>query len=1593
MPLLINSRLLAGGLFLAWSLLTSQAALLIHYSFDGEAPGSLSTGEVIANLGTSGTNGTVGIPSGSITVSADANRVNGIAGKLGNYLNFQPGADANEGVNSTHITSGSSLSSLGIDGNTSYSMMAWVKFDNSINDNMVFGGNSGNVLHLGARSNSYWSGHWGDDINSGGSPTTDTGNWHHVTWTNSGTTQEIFVDGVSVATGGGGSSGAFSNNLSENLLIGTSRNRGSFRGSLDDVAVFSTLLNDFQISAFHTLSTNVDYGYNAGEVDQMITAHQAGAGSSVAVGDTTWEYVVSDPSDGRYFIQLDSGGSGLAGSTGPPVREFLVDHPLIPAGNPIVLSWDVGINTTSLSIDQGVGDVLPLTTGGIGQITLNPGPSSATTYTITASNANGANMAQVTVNITNQPIIESFTADQILVAPGTSVQLDWSTLNVTALDLNGSNVIGTTSLSVNPTTTTTYTLSATNGQGVNTSQLTVTVIIPGEPVINEVSATNQSILLDEDGESTDWIELHNPSGATAILNDYYLSDDPSLPTKWRLPNMNLAPGGFLMIFASGKDRAVAGSELHTNFSLQAGGEYLALSKVDGGVTTFLSEFNPYPNQFEDISWGYFPDGNTLGYFTTPTPASTNLTGAIDYVRDTSFSLNRGFYTAPISVAISSNTPSVDIRYTTDGSAPTTTTGTLYTGPIGISSTTVLRAIAYRTGYLPTNVDTNTYIFLDDVITQSETAPTGWPASGTFNGQLYNYGMDSDIVNSANSAIGGVQEVKDALSAIPSISISLKQDDFSGSSGIFSNPGNRGIAWERPASVELIFPTGYVDPDGNLEGFQVDAGLRVRGGFSRSGSNPKHALRLFFRAEYGDSKLRFPIFGDEGVDEFDNLDLRTSQNYSWAFQNDPNRNTFLREVFSRDTQRDMGQPYTRSRYYHIYINGIYWGLYMTQERAEASYAETYFGGDKANYDTVKSAGSSGGYTNEATDGNLDAWQDIFDMGRNLVDPGFVNKRAEYYKMQGLDSNGVRDTNLPVLIDMDNLIDFMLVTFWVGNFDAPLSNFLGNNRPNNFFSLRDRTNNDMGFAFYAHDAEHSLFSGWDRTGPFNSSNRAVFAYSNPQFLHEDLLQNLDSFSRNEYFMAWADRTHKALFNDGVLTTASATARINSRANIVDQVIVAESARWGDAKGASPPHDRNDWIGAKNSLLSIAGGRNSTVLGQLVSDGLYPTLGAPGFSQHGGHISSVTPLTITNGSGDIYYTTDGSDPRLIGGGIHTSATLYTGPLLLTATSPIRARSYATGTWSALNEATFIVDAVVANSSNLVVSEVHYRPAAPTPAEEDAGFLERSDFEFIEVMNIGPNEVDMTNVSFTDGVEFDFDNSLQGITLAPGQRFILVSNIDAFQIRYPGVSSSLIAGEFSGSLSNGGEQITLQASDNSVVRDFTYDDKSPWPESPDGDGFSLTLIDPDGDPDHTDPFSWRASVTIGGSPIGSDATSFSGNALDDLDGDGLKALIEYLLGTSDTVPSGAVGPAVAAQNLNVDTVADDYLTITVVLDLSADDVEYQIEITDDLAVWESGSGHVEHVSSTNNGDGTLTVVYRSADPIVAGIQEYFRLRVISRS
>ena len=105
-----------------------------------------------------------------------------------------------------------------------------------------------------------------------------------------------------------------------------------------------------------------------------------------------------------------------------------------------------------------------------------------------------------------------------------------------------------------------------------------------------------------------------------------------------------------------------------------------------------------------------------------------------------------------------------------------------------------------------------------------------------------------------------------------------------------------------------------------------------------------------------------------------------------------RNTAVREVFSRDTQRDMGQPYTRSRYYHLYLNGMYWGLYQTEERPESHYGASYFGGNKDDYDVIK-VNSEGSLKIEATDGNLLSWQKIYDLSTTLTPQKKSNKNRE------------------------------------------------------------------------------------------------------------------------------------------------------------------------------------------------------------------------------------------------------------------------------------------------------------------------------------------------------------------------------------------------------------------------------------------------------------------------------------------------------------------------------------------------------------------------------------------------------------------------
>ena len=614
---------------------------------------------------------------------------------------------------------------------------------------------------------------------------------------------------------------------------------------------------------------------------------------------------------------------------------------------------------------------------------------------------------------------------------------------------------------------------------------------------------------------------------------------------------------------------------------------------------------------------------------------------INAVQDVEFSVEHGFYDSPFQLTLSTPTQTAEIRYTLDGSTPKSNTGIVYGGPLTIAGTTDVRAAAFKPNYQDPNVVTKTYIFVGDVIKQSPNGqPPGpdWP-TGSVNGQVIDYGLDPDIVNDPRWA--GL--IEDALLDIPSISLVTDLANlFDRNTGIYVHAGNDGINWERRTSVELLNPDG-------TPGFGLDAGLRIRGAFSRSGSNPKHAFRLIFRSEYGHGKLHYPLFGGEGVDEFDKVDLRTSQNYSWSYEGS-SQNTFIREVFSRDVQHDMGQPYTRSRYYHLYINGQYWGLYQTQERADADYAESYLGGNKEEYDVIKND-SSGSRALEATDGNMEAYRRLYDAAV----AGFSSETA-YLAVQGLRPGRTPDnTTGENLLNPENLMDYMICTYYTGDPDSPVSCW--GHFSNNVFAIYNRVRPD-GFTWYRHDAEHSLGAngglneGRLLTDPTDRTIGQQWRHFNPAWLHLRLTEN------PEYLMEFADRVNKYFFNGGVLSEAANVNRWMARADQIDLAIIAESARWGDAK-RSQPRTKDDWEGQNDYMLNtFFPARAQIVINQMRSVGMFPDMALISFNQNGGEIEPGFELLMSqsNGTpGTIYYTLDGSDPRLWGGSINPDAAIF--------------------------------------------------------------------------------------------------------------------------------------------------------------------------------------------------------------------------------------------------------------------------------------------------------------------------------------------------
>jgi len=940
-------------------------------------------------------------------------------------------------------------------------------------------------------------------------------------------------------------------------------------------------------------------------------------------------------------------------------------------------------------------------------------------------------------------------------------------------------------------------------------------------VISEFLAVNNNGYQDEDDDCSDWIEIHNTSDATVDLADLCLTDDADELSKWRLPSFMLDAGLYLVVFASGKDRAESGSPLHANFKLSGDGEYLALVGVDGA--TVIHEYAPeFPEQSGDVSYGIGTnESGQLQYFFPPTPGDANTTTSLGEVKDTKFSVDRGFYTEPFEVAITTKTAGAGIRYTLDGSAPSEVHGTVYSGPITISKTTVLRAMAHKTSWRSTDVDTQTYVFPADVL-QQPPDPAGFPSS--WRGTAADYGMDPDIVNHPEYG----PQLVDSLMSIPTVSFATEVDSmFDSSTGIYPNSGGRGERWERPVSVE------WFTTDGSEE-FQVDCGVRIYGGaFRGMNLTRKKSFRLLFKGIYGPTKLNFPLFPWEENDagRYDNLVLRAGANDGWNNWG-KQKTQYIIDEYMRRMQLAFGQQVGRGRFVHLYINGLYWGIYNIIERPEASFCAEYYGGDKEDWDALNAGGATG-------DSNRDSWNAMLGQVRNGL-----SDNESYQRIQGNNPDRTPNPAYDDLIDVDNYIDYMLCNFWGGTGDWP---------GHNYYCACRRPPDATGFKWFCWDAEGAICV-WsslnaNRTGVSNGAGEPYAA----------LRQN------SEFQLRFGDHAQRHLFNGGAATPARARRLYETLASEVELATIAESARWGDQWRTDQPYTVDDWRTMRDYVLdTYMPQRTGVVLQQLRNADLYPSIDAPVFSPHGGVVGRGETLTIT-AADTVYYTLDNTDPREYGTGA-ILGTEYTAPIVLTHNVVVKSRARSSqGEWSALNEAVFLL----AEPSPLRVTEVMYSPRNPTGTETNGG-NSADDFEFIELQNTGGETVGLAGTKLTDGVSFDFTSG-DVLTLDAGEYVVVVRSLSAFTNRYGNPVGMRIAGEYEGALDNGGEEVSLADGLGSNVLAFTYNDSRGWPLAANGAGHSLVARTLWGQDEGALDYgrNWRASAAIDGSPGGAEPTA----------------------------------------------------------------------------------------------------------------------------
>ncbi|MFT7302416.1 MAG: hypothetical protein ACI8UZ_001253 [Akkermansiaceae bacterium] len=984
-------------------------------------------------------------------------------------------------------------------------------------------------------------------------------------------------------------------------------------------------------------------------------------------------------------------------------------------------------------------------------------------------------------------------------------------------------------------------------------------ILLGGPRISELVARNDSGIQDEDGDKPDWLEIFNASESEVNLEGWHLTDDAENLTKWTFPEVVLAAQDYRVVFASDKDRITPGDPLHTNFSLSASGEYLALVQPDG--LTIAMEFSPeFPPLPDDVSYGFQGQDQRAGFFTRPTPGSENTTPIGLVLRTPVFSEESQLLTSRPSLVISlaPGAPAgAVIRYTTDGTNPDAGSE-LWSGSLRLLSTTRIKAVALDPAglYRSSEVVTRQFVKVS-------------PDLGGFTSNLPivvvdSFGRDVD-------GVGNTSLFFDAFSTFIGV------DDATGRASVLGTPD-----------------------------FVGNSGIRVRGS-SSAWLFPKKQYRF---------ETRDPSGGDQDVSLFGMPADSDFVLYApWSDK------TMMRNHIAYRQGEKMGDYSVRTHFFEMFFNSSggtvgmddYQGIYVLVEKVKI--AKDRLDLAKLGPDDTAQPEVSGGYIvrkDRIGSGEASLTTGIERVPLRFDEPDSPNAAQISYLRNYLNAfeSALHGPNFadPVIgfrayIDEDSWIDQHLLTEGLRNADG--------------FRLS---------TYYHKDRNGRMRAGpaWDfNLGLGNASFNGAQSPTGWHYVEMDQTRFLpnypwysDMFRDPAFDLAYQDRYYQ--IRRAQWNTPTLMAEIDAiAADLSAEATAREFVRWptlGRDTYANAPgfRDRLTYQSEVDALKTFLTERFAWMDTQFGPP--------PVFSLPAGEIASGSQLSLAaTGSGQIHFTLDGSDPFSAPSG----AAIYLGPIPITSSTWVKARVRETnGTWGALETARYQVGSLPV----LVVSEIHYRPAATTSEEQAAGFV-RNDFEFLEIANPGSRPLVLSGTKFVRGLEFTFGE----FTLLAGERAVLVKDADAFALRYGDLSGVVVAGEFVGNLDNDGETLEIEDCDRRILLSFTYNDASPWPQGADGEGPSLTLINPTLSPD--EPSSWRSSIGLGGSPGTFDGSLFSGEPDGDENSNGVRNLVEYALGI---------------ESASVEILDREFVALSYRSRLGADDAEIELQTSTTLEVRE---------------------------------------------